>query len=272
MAEVVYEAVDVEVGGLRILHDITLSASPGTFVGVIGPNGSGKSTMLRCLYRALEPSSGTVRVDGRDLSAVSMRDNARQVAALTQSTSPDFDFTAAEIVATGRLPHRGVLAVGTRDDREICAHAMDAADVTHLAGRVFATLSGGEAQRVLIARAFAQQPRVLVLDEPTNHLDVRHQYAVLRAASDRDVTIVAALHDLNIAAQFCDRLVVLARGEVVGAGSPAEIVTPGNIHRWFGVGAHVFDHPRLSVPQVIFDEIADPDATPVHTFTGEEER
>lgn len=257
MSEVEFDAVRVEAGGRVLLDDISLIAATGTFVGVIGPNGSGKSTLLRCVYRALTPAGGAVRVDGRDVTAISLRENARQVAALTQSVALDFEFTAAEVVATGRLPHRWApTGAGSGKDRdtEVCTAAMAAADVSHLADRLFTTLSGGEAQRVLIARAFAQEPRVLVLDEPTNHLDVRHQFAVLSAGRDRGVTVIAALHDLNLAAQYCDRVVVVVDGRVVGSGTPSEIVVPAQLRAWFGVHAHVIEHPRLGVPQVIFDE------------------
>ncbi|GAC70465.1 ABC transporter ATP-binding protein [Gordonia soli] len=249
-----YHGVDVHIGGVEILRNVTVHAPAGSFLGVIGPNGSGKSTMLRCLYRAIDPTSGSVAVAERDVTSISMRVNAQQVAALTQRTALDFEFSAAEVVATGRLPHRSLTTRTAQRDRDICAAAMRDAGVSHLSDRNFTSLSGGEAQRVLIARAFAQQPQVLVLDEPTNHLDVRHQYAVLRAATDRGVTVVAALHDLNIAAQFCDRLAVLVDGRVVQTGTPRELFTPSAIRRWFGIGCHVFDHPRLGVPQIIFDE------------------
>jgi iron complex transport system ATP-binding protein len=131
---------------------------------------------------------------------------------------------------------------------------MSDAGVTHLAHRRFSELSGGESQRVLIARAFAQDTSVLVLDEPTNHLDVRHQYTVLEAARRRSVTVLAALHDLNIAAQFCTDLAVVSDGRIVAAGTPAEVLTADTVRTWFGIGGHVVTHPRLGVPQIIFDE------------------
>ena len=250
-----YRDVDVHLSGREIVQGISLSAAAGTFVGVIGPNGSGKSTILRCLYRAVHPGTGSVHVSGRDIHAISMRENARQVAALTQTSAGHLDFTVADVVRTGRLPHRPVLALGsTADDVRVCAEAMADADVTHLASRAFSSLSGGEAQRVLIARAFAQEPRVLVLDEPTNHLDVRHQYSVLTSARDRGVTVLAALHDLNLAAQFCDELVLVSGGRVVCTGPPREVLSAANVERWFGIACHIYPHPWLDVPQVIFDE------------------
>lgn len=251
-----FTGVSASVNRTRVLFDITVSVAPGSVVGVLGPNGSGKSTLLRCLYRALTPDAGAISVGGRDVTAVSLRDNARQVAVLTQHTHMDFEFTAAEIVAAGRFPHRRATAFASAADRDICCEAMRDAGVFGLRHREFGSLSGGEAQRVLIARAFAQQPRVLVLDEPTNHLDVCHQVGVLAAARRRRVTIVAALHDLNIAAQFCDRVVVLANGRVVGGGTPADILTAEAVQDWYGVACHVVAHPTLGVPQVIFDGIA----------------
>lgn len=249
-----FENVTVAFDGTTVVEAVTLAAEPGQFLGIVGPNGSGKSTLLRCLYRALSPTAGRVLVDGTDIAAISMRENARRVAALTQDMTTPFDFTAAEVVATGRLPHTALLSDTRRRDREICAAAMETADVGHLAARGFLSLSGGERQRVLIARALAQQPRVLVLDEPTNHLDVHHQYSVLSAARDLGITVVAALHDLNLAAQHCDRIFVLHAGRLVCSGPPAEVITAEVIARWFSIGGHIVTHPRLGVPQIIFDQ------------------
>ncbi|KPH20766.1 ABC transporter ATP-binding protein [Rhodococcus sp. ADH] len=249
-----YDDVEVAIGGTVIVREITMSIESGRFVGVVGPNGSGKSTLLRCLYRALSPTGGVVRVGGIDNQVVSMRTNALQVAALTQDSPLQFDFTSAEVVATGRLPHGGLFSKGRANDDLVCEDAMIRADAHHLAERSFLSLSGGERQRVLIARAFAQQPSVLVLDEPTNHLDVHHQYAALSAAKTLGVTIVAALHDLNLAAQYCDQLFVLGDGRMVCSGTPAEVITPETLRRWFDIGGHIITHPRLGVPQIIFDE------------------
>ncbi|KQR98441.1 ABC transporter ATP-binding protein [Williamsia sp. Leaf354] len=251
---VAYRDVSIRLGDTEIVHDLSLSVSDGGFLGVIGPNGSGKSTILRCLFRALSPSGGQVTVHGTDIVATSLRDNARQVAALTQSSAVTLDFTVAEVVATGRLPHIRLLRSPTAADREICERAMIDAGIGGFGRRRFAELSGGESQRVLIARAFAQKTRVLVLDEPTNHLDIRHQFAVLEAARARGITVIAALHDLNIAAQFCTELVVVSDGRIVRRGTPADVLTTDTITRFFGIGCHIVTHPRLRVPQIIFDE------------------
>jgi iron complex transport system ATP-binding protein len=252
--EIGFDDVTVTLGDTAILRDLRLHVGAGRFVGIVGPNGSGKTTVLRCLYRALAPTRGRVSVGARDIGAISIRENARQVAALAQTGAMYLDFTVLEVVRTGRLPHTRLLRSFTESDRAICSRAMADAGVSHLADRRFSELSGGESQRVLIARAFAQESSVLVLDEPTNHLDVAHRYAVLRAARERGVTVLAALHDLNLAAQFCTELVVVSGGRIVDSGTPTEVLTADTVRRWFGIGGHVVTHPRLGVPQIIFDE------------------
>ncbi|MEU4739509.1 ABC transporter ATP-binding protein [Actinosynnema sp. NPDC023658] len=244
--------MDVRLEGVTvdgILRGIDLHAGSGLVHGVVGPNGSGKSTTLRCVYRALAPSGGVVRLGGRDITTTKVRDTAGQLAALTQDSHVEFDFTVTEVVAMGRLPHRTT----PRHDELVVADALSRVDVAHLAHRGFLTLSGGERQRVLIARALAQQPRVLVLDEPTNHLDISHQLAVLGLVRGLGVTVLAVLHDLNLAAAYCDRLHVLDRGRVVRSGEPAEVLTPELLHEVFHVRAHVVRHPTSGVPQLLFE-------------------
>ncbi|GAA1336279.1 ABC transporter ATP-binding protein [Saccharothrix algeriensis] len=248
--------MEIELDGVavdRILRGITLRAGAGEVHGIVGPNGSGKSTTLRCVYRALRPAGGVVRVDGRDLHDLPVRDTARRLAALTQDSHVEFDFTVAEVVAMGRLPHQGAFERETAEDRQVCADALSRMDAAHLAGRSFLSLSGGERQRVLIARALAQQPGVLVLDEPTNHLDISHQLAVLALTRRLGVTVLAVLHDLNLAAAYCDHLHVLDRGRVVAGGKPAEVLTPEVLWEVFRVRAHVVPHPTSGVPQLLFE-------------------
>ncbi|MYU11079.1 ATP-binding cassette domain-containing protein [Streptomyces sp. SID8361] len=244
------EDVTVEVAGTRLVEDVRLAADSGAFVGLVGPNGSGKSTLLRCVYRALRPAGGVVRLDGDDLHAMEPRAAARQLAALPQETSAEFDFTVAEAVAMGRLPHQGRTAA---EDRAVCAQAMDRTGVTHLADRGFLALSGGEKQRVLIARALAQQPRVLVLDEPTNHLDIAHQLDVLSLVRDSGLTVLAALHDLNLAAAHCDVLYVIAGGRIAASGPPHDVLRPALLAEVFGVRAHPVRHPETGAVQLLFD-------------------
>lgn len=244
------DGVTVEAAGARLVDDVRLTVPDGAFVGLVGPNGSGKSTLLRCVYRALRPDAGAVLLDGDDVHAMPPRAVARVLAALPQESSAEFDFTVTEVVAMGRLPHRDRTA---RSDREICARAMTATGVAHLADRGFLSLSGGEKQRVLIARALAQQPKVLVLDEPTNHLDIAHQLEVLSLVRASGLGVLAALHDLNLAAAHCDLLHVIAGGRIVATGAPHDVLRPELLAEVFGVHAHPVRHPVTGAVQLLFD-------------------
>ncbi|MEU5976589.1 ABC transporter ATP-binding protein [Streptomyces sp. NPDC047315] len=252
----------VTVNGARLVRDVSLHADSGRLVGLVGPNGSGKSTLLRCAYRALRPSTGTVRLDGDDLHSLSPREGARRVAALPQETVGEFDFTAGEVVAMGRLPHQRAAARTTADDRAACRAALAAVGAAHLADRGFLTLSGGEKQRVLIARALAQRPRVLVLDEPTNHLDIAQQLEVLPLVRESGLTVLTALHDLNLAAAYCDVLYVIDRGRIVADGPPQEVLTADLLAKVFGVRAHRVRHPASGAVQLLFDRLPSEDPAP----------
>jgi iron complex transport system ATP-binding protein len=247
------DGVSVEIAGKTLVRELDLDVPHGEIVGLIGPNGSGKSTALRCVYRAMRPSAGAVLLDGEDVAGMTLRDSARFVAALTQESHSELDFTVEEVVELGRTPHLAHNQGLSRQERELCWWAMRQADITHLAERSVLTLSGGERQRVLIARALVQQPRVLVLDEPTNHLDVRHQVELLSFLRDSGLTVLIALHDLNLAAATCDRLGVLSDGALVAAGPPADVLTAELIRQVFGVDATVVTHPQTGATQLLYD-------------------
>ncbi|WP_199443708.1 ABC transporter ATP-binding protein [Umezawaea beigongshangensis] len=250
--ELEVDGLSVELAGRAIVERVSLRAGTGTVVGLVGPNGSGKSTVLRCVYRALRPRAGVVRVGGADLGPMSARESARLVAALTQNSSGELDFTVAEVVALGRSPHlRGNSPLSAREVA-LCDRAMGQVGVAHLAHRSVLSLSGGERQRVLIARALAQEPAVLVLDEPTNHLDVRHQVDLLRLLRNSGLTVLVVLHDLNLAAAACDQLCVLSHGALVASGTPAEVLTEDLLRDVFGVRASVVEHPLDGVPQILY--------------------
>jgi iron complex transport system ATP-binding protein len=249
------DTVTVEISGARVVEDVSLRAGSGQVVGLVGPNGSGKSTLLRCVYRALRPTAGAVRLDGDDLLAMNTRESARRLAALPQEAVAEFDFTVAEVVAMGRLPHQGAVARDTDEDRRTCAAALDGVGVGHLADRGFLTLSGGEKQRVLIARALAQQPQVLVLDEPTNHLDIAQQLEVLSLVRASGLTVLTALHDLNLAALHCDVLHVIDGGRIAASGAPHDVLTPALLADVFGVRAHRVPHPETGAVQLLFDRL-----------------
>ncbi|WP_407550669.1 ABC transporter ATP-binding protein [Streptomyces sp. Pv4-95] len=256
------DGLSVEVAGHRLVHDISLGAGSGRLVGLVGPNGSGKSTLLRCVYRALRPAAGSVRLDGEELHAMDAREGARLLAALPQEASTEFDFTVAEVVAMGRLPHQRGSGRARRTDTEVCERALARAGADHLAGRGFLSLSGGEKQRVLIARALAQEPAVLVLDEPTNHLDIAQQLEVLALVRDSRLTVLTALHDLNLAAVHCDELYVIAHGRIVASGPPYDVLTPELLAEVFGVRAHRVRHPESGAVQLLFDRLRRADAAP----------
>ncbi|MEW1632075.1 ABC transporter ATP-binding protein [Streptomyces sp. NPDC089173] len=247
------DALTVEIAGARLVDEVTLEAPEGRFVGLVGPNGSGKSTLLRCVYRALRPSAGAVRVGGEDLHALSAREGARRLAALPQEAGAEFDFTVAEVVAMGRMPHQGPMARTTDEDRRRCVDALAGVGAAHLAERGFLTLSGGEKQRVLIARALAQEPRILVLDEPTNHLDIAHQLEILALVRASGLTVLTALHDLNLAALHCDLVHVIDGGRIVASGAPYDVLTTELLAEVFGVRAHRVAHPETGALQLLFD-------------------
>ncbi|MGW4650908.1 ABC transporter ATP-binding protein [Kitasatospora sp. NPDC004289] len=249
------DAVSVEIAGARLVHEASLEAASGQVIGLVGPNGSGKSTLLRTVYRALRPSSGAVRLDGDDLHGLTAREGARRVGALPQETVAEFDFTVAEVVGMGRLPHRrGFAGPGSEEAADTTA-ALTRVGADHLAGRGFLHLSGGEKQRVLIARALVQRPHVLVLDEPTNHLDIAHQLEVLALVRDSGLTVLTALHDLNLAAAHCDLLYVIAGGRIVTSGPPAEVLSAELLAEVFGVRAHPVRHPVTGAVQLLFDRL-----------------
>ncbi|MBB4685504.1 ABC transporter ATP-binding protein [Amycolatopsis jiangsuensis] len=247
------QGVSVTAGGRKLVEEITLEAQQGRFVGLVGPNGSGKSTTLRAAYHVLKPSAGAVLVDGRPVESMAPRVRARAIAAVAQESHAEFDFTVSEAVAMGRQPHHGLLDRITAGDRKVCEAALAQVGLTHLADRGVLTLSGGERQRVLIARALAQQPRILVLDEPTNHLDIRHQLEILTLARESGLTVLAALHDLNLAAAMCDTVYVLGDGRLVASGTPEQVLTPRLLADVFGVHAHVVRHPGTGRPQLLFE-------------------
>jgi len=221
-----------------VLHPISFDLSPGQVLGIVGPNGAGKSTLLRLLYRYHRPTSGSVKIDDNDIWKISARDTARKVAAVLQEQPTDFALTVREIVALGRTPHRnGFGGTSGQRDADIIADALERLDLGGFAERHLGTLSGGERQRVMVARALAQEPRLLILDEPTNHLDIRHQLEVLKLIRDLPVTIVTSLHDLNMAAEVCDQVLLLDDGKAVGSGAPQNVFSEIAISKAFHVTA-----------------------------------
>ena len=231
--------VQAVLGGSQILRGVDLRAERGELVGIIGPNGSGKSTLLKCIYRVLQPTGGVVYLDGRTLSEYSYKQSARQVAVVAQHNYYTFDFSVQDVVMMGRAPHKRALDRDNAQDYQMVARALETVGMADFAQRSFATLSGGEQQRVILARALAQDTPCLILDEPTNHLDIKYQLQLMDIVKSLDRTVIAAIHDLNIAAMYCDRLYAVKEGLVVASGRPEEVLTPELIRTVYEVNAGV---------------------------------
>ena len=235
------EAKEIEavLGGNAILRGVSLEVEPNEFVGIIGPNGSGKSTLLKCIYRVLKPQAGIVKLDGSDIRELSYKKSAQSIAVLAQHNYYNFDFSVREVVLMGRAPHKKALERDNAKDYQIVEEALQRVQMEQFADRSFSTLSGGEQQRVILARALAQQTPALILDEPTNHLDITHQIMLMELVKTLDVTVISAIHDLNIAAAYCDRIYILKDGVLEACGTPAEVLTPEMIKKIYKVDAEV---------------------------------
>ncbi|WP_405896420.1 ABC transporter ATP-binding protein [Streptomyces sp. NBC_00727] len=244
--------VSREAGGRLLLDGVTLAPEPGTTVGLIGPNGSGKSTLLRILAGVLAPHAGVVTLDGEPLAAVGRRAVARRVAVVDQHAVTQDELSVLDVVRLGRIPHRRAWAAPTGGDAAAVDEALERTGLTARRDQSWHTLSGGERQRVQIARALAQRPRELLLDEPTNHLDIQHQLELLSLVASLPLTAVIALHDLNLAAMFCDRIVVLSGGRAVAGGTPGQVITEELIEDVYRVRAVVTADGPQDRPSVRF--------------------
>lgn len=227
-----------------IVQAINFELRAGRVLGILGPNGAGKTSLLRLLYRFYRPTTGEIRLNGRDIWALSARSVAQQIAAVLQEQPQDFGFTVSEIVGLGRVPHRrGFNRSHSPHDKEIIFDALDRLELIPFADRRLGTLSGGERQRVMVARALAQEPQLLILDEPTNHLDIRHQLEVIELIKGLPLTIVTSLHDLNMAMGVCDDVLLLQSGRSLGFGPPSEVLSEEAVSGAFNV---VSKRDRLS--------------------------
>ncbi|MFJ4922169.1 ABC transporter ATP-binding protein [Streptomyces sp. NPDC088725] len=246
------EGLTYTAAGRHLVENACLSAAPGETVGLVGPNGSGKTTLLRCVYGTLRPTAGRALLDGDDLHAMTARTRAQRVATVPQDGGTDFELTVREVVAMGRSPHKHFWEADTAADTALADAALDQVGITALADRAFPSLSGGERQRALVARALVQQPALLVLDEPTNHLDIRYQLDVLTLISEAPTTNLLALHDLNLAAYYCDRLYVLQAGRIITSGTPRDVLTRDLLAAVYEVNAEVSPHPVTGAPTVVY--------------------
>ncbi|MFI6123959.1 ABC transporter ATP-binding protein [Streptomyces sp. NPDC051064] len=246
------DRVSREAGGRIVLDGVSIAPPPGTTVGLLGPNGSGKTTLLRVMAGVVAPGAGVVTLDGRPLAETGRRGVARRVAVVDQHAVTQVDLSVLDVVRLGRIPHRRAWSAPGPEDDAAVREALARTGLADRAAQSWHTLSGGERQRVQIARALAQQPRELLLDEPTNHLDIQHQLELLSLVAALPVTAVVALHDLNLAAMFCDRVTVMKEGRVVAGGTPSEVITEELIADVYRVRAVVTPEGPDGRPSVRF--------------------
>lgn len=221
-----------------ILRDINLKVEEGKFVGIIGLNGTGKSSLLKAIY-GIYPYAGEIFVDAKNLKNVSIKEQARVIAVLVQEHNEDFDFKVWDVVMMGRLPYQTLFQKESVDDYAIVERALELVGLWDFRDRYFSTLSGGEKQRVLIARVMAQQTEFLILDEPTNHLDIRNQFYFFEMVKSLKLTVLAVLHDLNLAAHFCDYIYVLHHGKIWTQGRPEDVFRKEMLHEVFGMKTEI---------------------------------
>jgi len=237
-----------------VLRDLSLQAQGGQVLGVIGANGAGKTTLLRVIGGTLPARAGSVRLGGLDLERLDARGRAQKVAVVPQGARLPEAFSVAEVVLLGRTPYLSLLGRESDEDRRIAREAMTQTDTLQLAERRIGELSGGEQQRVLVARALTQQPQVLLLDEATAHLDLKHQAEILglarKMAHERNLIVIAALHDLNLAALFADRLALLRKGELLALAEPSAVLTPALLKQAYDIPVIVSSHPIHHTPLV----------------------
>lgn len=250
--EINVDDVSFSIQEKSIISDINLQAKSGQLVGIIGPNGSGKSTLLKNIYRVHKPDTGKIMLDNEEINKLAAKKTAQKMAVVSQDSSGLFDFSVREIVLMGRAPHKKMMESDTAFDGDIADEALQKVGMSNYRDRSITTLSGGEKQRVMVARALAQQAEVLILDEPTNHLDIHHQLQLMDLVKTLQVTVVTALHDLNIASSYCDLIYVMNHGEVVTSGTPETVLTEEMLQKVFRVNTHIVKHPITGKTHITF--------------------
>lgn len=237
------EHLSITLAGTDIVKDISLSVENGQFVGLIGPNGCGKSTLLKSIYKVIKPQKGLVFLGEKDVLKSSARVISKEMGVVGQFNELSFDFTVHEMVMMGRTPHKHLMESDSHKDYDIVADALERVHLSAYADRSYLTLSGGEKQRVILARAIAQQPKFLILDEPTNHLDIKYQLQILSVVKSLNIGVLAALHDLSMASVYCDILYVIKQGEVLASGRPKDILTNELIRQVYDINCEVYSNP-----------------------------
>ena len=236
----------------KILNDLSLTIRDHSMVGIIGPNGSGKNTLLKCMYRVLSPEKGTIYFDGKNLTDYSFKETAKKMAVVAQHHDSSFDFNVLEMVLIGRSPHKKFMERENKKDIDMAYDALRAVEMEGFADRNFSNLSGGEKQRILLARALVQNTDYLILDEPTNHLDIKHQLHFMQVAKGLKATVISAIHDLNIATMYCDFIFALKDGNILSFGTPEEVINEQTIEILYGVRAKVLLDEEIGKLHVMY--------------------
>ena len=236
----------------KILNDLSLTIRDHSMVGIIGPNGSGKSTLLKCMYRVLSPEKGTIYFDGKNLTDYSFKETAKKMAVVAQHHDSSFDFNVLEMVLIGRSPHKKFMERENKKDIDMAYDALRAVEMEGFSDRNFSNLSGGEKQRILLARALVQNTDYLILDEPTNHLDIKHQLHFMQVAKGLKATVISAIHDLNIATMYCDFIFALKDGNILSFGTPEEVINEQTIEILYGVKAKVLLDEEIGKLHVMY--------------------
>lgn len=252
-------AISVGYGVCTVLNGISLAVGAGEVVAVLGPNGAGKSTLVKAVSGVLPLSAGSVRIEGREVAQLTEAERARQIVVVPQARALPGAFTVYQTVLLGRTPYLGWLGRAGKTDLDYVSRALSQTDSHSLAQRAIGTLSGGEQQRVLLARALAQNTPVLLLDEPTSHLDLQYQYSFLnlvrKLTAEKGLAVLMVLHDLNLAGLYADRVVLMERGEIRASGSPGEVLTEAHVRAVYRAPVHVVPHPEYGTPLVLPDGV-----------------
>ncbi|AGI40158.1 ABC transporter [Thermoclostridium stercorarium subsp. thermolacticum DSM 2910] len=249
------ENLNFSYGDRKVLENICARFKPGTVNGLLGPNGSGKTTLLKNIASILKPEKNAVYINFKDIAKMTSAEIAKELALVPQSTHIEFDFTVEDIVMMGRTPHIKGFSNETEEDREIVRWALETTGVSHLKDRSIRSISGGELQRVIIARALAQKTPIILLDEPVSQLDIHHQLSIMetitRLAHEQGLTVVTVLHDLNLAAEYCDTVYLLKGGRIVCGGTPKEVLTYQVIEEVYDIVCLVYENPVSKKPHII---------------------
>lgn len=242
--------ISIDIQSKRIVKEVSLNVENNQTVGIVGPNGCGKSTLLKAIYKIIKPKDGTIFLDNIDLLKESEKNIAQNIAVVGQFNELSFDFNVYDMVIMGRAPYKSFMQSDTDEDKKLVEEALKKVNLWDLKDRSYLSLSGGEKQRVILARAIVQKPKFLILDEPTNHLDIKYQLQVLNIVKDLNITTLSVLHDLELAAKYCDYIYAMKDGKIIAEGKPEEIFTKENIKLIYEVNCEIYTNPitkRLSI-------------------------